>query len=317
MRSSRQRPSKTSRWRAEAGWVSRRPSLVVSSLARCATIRQCRTPPRFDCARVAATQPGSGMVDTWMTPASREADALTPKTEPAPIPATWMPARYREPWKGFLLARATAELRPGVRVLDVGSGARPTIPREQRPEGCVYVGLDVSARELERAEVGAYDEVIVADICSVLGSKVSRFDLVLSWQVLEHVASMRGALAAQHAALVPGGRMLAMLSGAWSVQALAARVIPYRLSTDLQARLLDSVAADKFPTRYDGCTDRALRRILAQGGWAAWEIVPYYRSGNYLSFLPPLQRLYVAYESWAARRPRVNLATHYIIEAVA
>jgi SAM-dependent methyltransferase len=248
-----------------------------------------------------------------MTLASREPDAFYAETEPA----TWMPARYREPWKGFVLARAATAFRPGIRVLDVGSGARPAIPREQRPEGCVYVGLDISASELERAGADAYDELIVGDICSGLASTISRFDLVLSWQVLEHVASMRAALATQHAALVPGGRMVGMLSGAWSIHALAARVIPYRLSTALQARLLNHVAEDKFPTSYDGCTDRALRRMLAQGAWRSWEVVPYYRSGNYLCFLPPLQRLYVAYESWAARRPHVNLATHYIVDAVA
>lgn len=252
-----------------------------------------------------------------MTLAPREPDAFNAEPEPAVAPGAWMPARYSEPWKGLVLARAATAFRPGIRVLDVGSGARPAIAREQRPEGCVYVGLDISAGELERAGAGAYDELIVGDICSGPASTASRFDLVLSWQVLEHVASMRAALAVQHAALVPGGRMVAMLSGAWSIHALAARVIPYRLSTALQVRLLDHVAEDKFPTRYDGCTDRALRRILAQDDWRSWEIVPHYRSGNYLCFVEPLQRLYVAYESWAARRPRVNLATHYVVDAVA
>lgn len=251
-----------------------------------------------------------------MTAASPEPEAQELETEPALVTATWMPARYYEPWKGAFLARAATELRSGIRVLDVGSGARPAIPREQRPEGCFYVGLDISAEELSRAGVDAYDEVIVGDICSGITRGVI-FDLVVSWQVLEHIPSMPAAMAAQHAALVPGGRMLAMLSGAWSVQALAARVIPYRLSTALQARLLNAVAEDKFPTRYDGCTDRALRRILAQGGWRSWEIAPHYRAGNYLCFFPPLQRLYVAYESWAAQGPRVNLATHYIVDAVA
>ena len=251
-----------------------------------------------------------------MRPTSPEPDAWELENEPPHVAAPWLPPRYRDPWKGSFLARAAPELRPGIRVLDVGSGAKPAIPLDQRPEGCRYVGLDISAYELQRASPGAYDEVIVGDICNG-ATPANRFDLVISWQVLEHIPSMRAAMAAQHAALVPGGRMLAMLSGAWSVQALAARVIPYRLSTALQARLLNSPAEDKFPTRYDGCTDRALRRILAQGGWSSWEIVPHYRAGNYLCFLPPLQRVYLAYESWAARRPRANLATHYIVDALA
>jgi len=181
----------------------------------------------------------------------------------------------------------------------------------------VYVGLDVSAEELGRAAADAYDEVLVGDICAKLSSTEGRFDLVLSWQVLEHVSSMRAALATQHAALVPGGRMVAMLSGAWSLHALLARVIPYRVSNRLQARLLGIVPEDKFPTRYDSCTDRSLRRLLAEGGWNSWEVVPLYRAGNYLSFSRALQRMYIGYESWAARGPRVNLATHYILDAFA
>lgn len=228
-----------------------------------------------------------------------------------------LPARYRDPWQAPFWARAAVELRPGARVLDVGSGARPAIPREQLPEGCIYVGLDISGEELGRAEAGAYDEVLVGDICAKLASTEGRFDLVVSWQVLEHVPSMRAALRTQHAALVPGGRMVAMLSGAWAVHALAARVIPYRLSTWLQKRLLGAAPEDKFPTRFDGCTDRSLRQLLAKGGWASWEVVPLYSSGNYLAFFRPLQRAYVAYENWAARGPRVNLATHYIVAAVA
>ena len=229
----------------------------------------------------------------------------------------WLPDRYKESWVAPFLARAAAGLGPGARILDVGSGARPAIARDQRPAGCVYVGLDISSEELKRAGADAYDEMLVGDICVELKPSAGRFDLVLSWQVLEHVASMRAALATQHAALVPGGRMVAMLSGAWSAQALAARGIPYRASTQLQQRLLGSAPEDKFPTRYDGCSDRSLRRLLADGGWAAWEVVPRYRAANYLSFFRPLQRVYVSYESWAARGPRANLATHYIVDAIA
>lgn len=239
-----------------------------------------------------------------------------PEPDPAPV-APWLPARYRDPWKEPFVAKALVDLRPGARILDVGSGARPAISRERLPDRCVYVGLDVSGEELARAESGAYDDVIVGDVCAGLPSLERAFDLVISWQVLEHVSSMRGALASQHTALVPGGRMVAMLSGAWAVHALAARVVPYRLSTWLQARLLGSAPEDKFPTRFDKCTDRALRRLLADEDWASWDIVPLYRSAGYLGFFEPLQRTYVAYENWASRAPRSDLATHYIVDAVA
>lgn len=177
--------------------------------------------------------------------------------------------------------------------------------------------MDISASELERAGPDAYDDTTVWDVCTPMPSSAQKFDLVLSWQVLEHVASMRAALETQRAVLAPGGRMIAMLSGTWAIHALAARVIPHRISTMLQARLLGADARDKFPARYDSCSDRALRRRLAESGWSSWEVVPYYKAGGYLRFSRSLLQTYLAYENWAERTCRPNLATHYLVEAVA
>lgn len=215
------------------------------------------------------------------------------------------------------MAAVAGALHPGIRILDVGSGARPAITRDHRPEGCHYVGLDVSVHELRRAGSGAYDDTVVADICAPHTQVLDRFDLVLSWQVLEHVPSMRAALEYQRAALASGGKMVAMLSGSWAAFALAARVIPHRLSTLLQARLIGADARDKFPAHYDGCTDSELRRLLSDTGWTSWEITPFYKAGPYLGFARPLQRAYFVYEDWAERSGRTNLATHYLLVAVA
>jgi SAM-dependent methyltransferase len=245
------------------------------------------------------------------------ADTAEAAAERAAVAAGRLPARYGVAWADAFLDVIAPHLRPGVRILDIGSGARATLPPEQRPAGCVYAGLDVSRDELERAGEGVYHEKIVGDVSTAVAGLSGRFDLVISWQVLEHVSSMRGALATQRDALVPGGTMVAMLSGARAVFALAARVMPYRVSTALQARLLDVAPEDKFPTRYDNCTDRALRELLRDGGWASWEIVPRYKAAGYLRFSRPLQRAYLVYENWAERGARPDLATHYIVSAVA
>ncbi len=238
-------------------------------------------------------------------------------TERAEVHAGRLPPRYGLPWQAPFLDRVAAQLRPGIRVLDVGSGARPAVPPEQRPRGCHYVGMDISARELERAGPDAYDEIVVGDVCAPIASLSNAFDLAVSWQVLEHVSSMRAALEHQRAALVPGGRMIAMLSGTWAIYALAARVIPHRTSLMLQTRLLGADPRDKFPARYDCCSYRGLRQKLTESGWASWEVVPYYKAGGYLRFSRPLLRSYLAYENWAERTGRANLATHYLVEAVA
>ena len=55
-------------------------------------------------------------------------------------------------------------LTPGVRILDVGSGRKPALVPERRPQGCFYTGLDISNKELLLAPSGSYDEVIEADV---------------------------------------------------------------------------------------------------------------------------------------------------------
>jgi hypothetical protein len=59
-----------------------------------------------------------------------------------------LPARYGERWEAPFERRVGAVLRPNMAILDVGSGRRPTITPSDRPAGCRYVGLDISAAEL-------------------------------------------------------------------------------------------------------------------------------------------------------------------------
>jgi len=87
--------------------------------------------------------------------------------ERAEVRAGRLPYRYGQPWQAPFLERVAAQLRPDIRVLDVGSGARPAIPSDQRPRGCRYVGMDISPCELERAGPGAYDDVAVASETAV------------------------------------------------------------------------------------------------------------------------------------------------------
>lgn len=244
----------------------------------------------------------------------KDVDTNEARAERQAVRAGRLPARYAEPWGRAFLARVEPELVPGVRILDVGSGARPTIPVDQRPTGCHYVGLDVSSHELERSPRGSYDEIIAGDICAGLPRLTQHFELVISWQVLEHVRSLPAALATLSASLVPGGRCVAQLSGAWSIYACAGRVMPHAARTFLMQRLLDTDPEDRFPTRYDNCSDRALRRILPQW-FSTFDVVPRYKAGGYLRFSPLLQRAYMTYEDWIECHAKTNLATHYIVDA--
>jgi SAM-dependent methyltransferase len=228
-------------------------------------------------------------------------------------PAAERRHRYREPWRRPFDCRLDALLTPGVRILDVGAGRNPTIPPARRPDGCHYVGLDLSSAELDVAPAGSYDEIWVADATTHLRNLDGRFDVVLSFQVLEHVKPMSAAFENFRLYLIPGGAFLGQFSGTFSFFGLANRVIPDRLTAWLVDRFTERSAASVFPAHYDRCWASAIRRTTRR--WTRVDIVPRYTGASYLRFLPLAQRAYLVYEDWAMRTGHEDLATHYIVEA--
>jgi SAM-dependent methyltransferase len=225
-----------------------------------------------------------------------------------------LPERYAEPWREAFELRAASAAVAGAHVLDLGGGRRPAIPHERRPQGCRYAGLDVSAEELSAAPPGSYDEVWVRDAAAPVPELAGRFDLVVSWQALEHVRPLDLALENVRGYLKPGGRLLAMLSGRFAAFALVARLLPDRAGKELMARLIDRPPDTVFHSHYDRCWYGALDRMLAS--WSRAEIIPLYRGAGYFDFSPLLRGIYVRYEDWAARGMHRNLATHYLVDAM-
>jgi SAM-dependent methyltransferase len=225
-----------------------------------------------------------------------------------------LPERYYMPWKESFDARFGLSLKPSIRILDVGSGCKPTLEPPRRPPGSLYVGLDISAAELEKAPEGSYDEKWVGDINDHMPQLVERFDLIVSWHVLEHVRSLQNALENVHSHLVPGGRFIAMRSGRSSLFGIINSLVPTNFGLWAMHRLLGRDPNTVFPAHYDRCWSGALREMLSP--WQSFEIVPHYRGAVYLGFSPILQRIYLLYENWAHRGEHGNLATHYVIDAV-
>ena len=226
-----------------------------------------------------------------------------------------LPSHYAEAWRAPYDARVAVHLHEGARVLDVGAGWRPSVAPVERPPRCWYVGLDVSARELERAPSGSYDELVRSDISAErLGALQGRFDFVISCQVLEHVKPLPPAVDNLRSYLRPGGRLLAFFSGTFSAYGLVNRVLPRRASVWLMNALLSRPPDTIFPAHYDRCWASALERVFRD--WSEVGIVPRWFGAPYFAWSRPLQAVYVGYEEWARRAGRDNLAPYYLVDAV-
>jgi SAM-dependent methyltransferase len=198
-------------------------------------------------------------------------------------------------------------------VLDVGAGADPTVPVDDRPVNVQYVGLDISADELAKAGPGAYHEHVVGDITRRDPSLLDRFDAVLSFQVFEHVKPLADAIENVHQYLRPGGVMLAQLTGTWTYSGIANLAVPPQIVKWALAKWHRRDPATVFPAHYDRCWSSALHGLLAS--WSRAEVVPIYISANYVNFSRPLFAAGVAYDEWARRNDHANLASHYVLRA--
>jgi SAM-dependent methyltransferase len=134
-------------------------------------------------------------------------------------------------WRGYLggfhaerpgiteeiLARATdgrsdpygwvvGRLRPSDRVLDLGCGSAPMAPLRPGP----WVGIDLSAAELERARRRGAGPLAVAD-ATALPFVSGAFDAVVCSMGLMVIQPLDAALAEIARVLRPGGRVVALL----------------------------------------------------------------------------------------------------------
>jgi SAM-dependent methyltransferase len=94
-------------------------------------------------------------------------------------------------------------VRRGERILDFGCGSMP-FRSEFEAEGCAYAGADFGPN----ADVSISDD-------GRLPARLSPFDGVVSFQVLEHVRDLDVYFAEARRALTPGGWMILSTHGSW------------------------------------------------------------------------------------------------------
>jgi len=127
-------------------------------------------------------------------------------------------------------------------VLDAGAGR--TLPLDV-PGNAHLVALDVSLDELARNENA--DEKIVGDLQSAdLCGRI--FDLIICWDVLEHLTKPEAAVSRMATWLRPGGALVVGVPNLWSTKGIITKLTPYSFHKWVYRRLFGVRGSTPFRT---------------------------------------------------------------------
>ncbi|MBA3374535.1 MAG: class I SAM-dependent methyltransferase [Actinobacteria bacterium] len=117
-------------------------------------------------------------------------------------------------------------------VLDAGCGYSLPIDFSKSVR---LIGLDVSAEALERNR--NIDAGIVGDLATYPLSR-EEYDAVVCWNVLEHLAEPRTAIANMAGSLRPGGVLIVAIPNLWSLKGMITKLTPHRFHVWVYSRVL-------------------------------------------------------------------------------
>ncbi len=149
-----------------------------------------------------------------------------------------------------------------MRVLDAGCGRGRDFAL---PQDAYVVGIDISSEAL--AGNLSLDEAICADI-QTYPLPEEEFDLILGFDLLEHLDRPEAALENLRRALRPGGQIILTFPNLWSCKGLLTRFTPHRFHVWVYRRIFRFAHAGEegygpFPTRLR-ITSRRLKRFAAR-----------------------------------------------------
>jgi SAM-dependent methyltransferase len=172
-------------------------------------------------------------------------------------------------------------------LLEVGGGRTPLIDeRENDSLGVKYTLNDISACELGSAP--EWVSKACFDICSPPTDVHSKFDLIFSKMVFEHISDAKKAYMGIYRLLAPGGLFLSFFPTLYCLPFFINYLSPESLSSKLQRRLVPR-DTPKFPAYYKWCrSSESLQRKLEGIGFSEVALAPFYGHGYYESI--PLVR---------------------------
>lgn len=222
-------------------------------------------------------------------------------------------ARYAQKRPGWRPATAVyeaeirARLRPGMRVLDLGCGRGGAL--EQLRAAIDHpLGFDPDHRSLVEHRLPHLPRAVAS--ADALPLPAQSVDLVLASWVLEHLPQPLDAFCEVARVLRPGGALIVLAPGAWSLPALVNRTLR-PLQRWLVPRLYGRAEEDAFPVVYRANTRRRLADLVQCAGLQL-DTFRAIEDPTYFAFHPLLFRLNVA----LARVLPSALAEHFVAVCV-
>jgi hypothetical protein len=194
------------------------------------------------------------------------------------------------------------------RILEIGSGANPTLPpRYVEANGLSYVTSDVNREELEKANSVFERLVLDLSVEKIDASLLGSFDCILSRMVSEHIRNGHQYHSNLYKMLRPGGISVHCFSTLWSAPFAVNRLLPERLTN----RLLNTFSPrdrhrhEKFKAYYSwsrGPSHRMIRRFETLG-FEVLQYIGYFGHPYYYSKMPWLHRLEIQKSRFLVKHP--------------
>ncbi len=169
------------------------------------------------------------------------------------------------------------ELRKPKTILEIGSGANPTLPPEQIPPDIRYITSDADAAELAKAPPGYTARLLDLEKGMIPEDLHDSCDLVFSRMVNEHVRDGKQYHANIRRILAPGGLAVHCFATLYALPFVVNRFLPDSLSTSIYNRVAkreNEHTHGKFQAHYGwsrGPTQHMIRQYQSIG----YEVLEY------------------------------------------
>ncbi len=206
-----------------------------------------------------------------------------------------LPVKFRLDGNEFFNSNFTPKyLHKEQLVYDIGGGKTPYFSKSIKDRYALnIVGLDIDRNELDQAQEGIYDRVIVSDIAIFNGSGDG--DLVICEAVLEHVEDVNSAIGAISSCLKPGGIALIFVPSRNALFSRLNLILPESLKREILKLIFDKkYDLHGFKSYYNNCTPKQFKKIAKKNNLNLIEESHHYISVYFQVFLP----IYIIWRVW-------------------